>query len=74
MANITFKFHQSLKNENTKNKIIFIIISISYFIPAIISCIFFLFADVGKIQDNHYCWIRNYNIKLYYAIVIIYFL
>ena len=35
MANITFKFHQSLKNENTKNKIIFIIISISYFIPSI---------------------------------------
>ena len=73
MANITFKYHQLLKNDKTKKIIIFIIIAISYLIPSIISIIFFLFGDVGKVQDNHYCWIRNYDIKLIYGIVIILF-
>ena len=48
MANITFKYHQLIKNENTKNKIIFIIISIFYFIPVIISSIFFFLVMLEK--------------------------
>ena len=73
MANITFKYHQLLKDDKTKKIITLTIIAISYLIPTIISSIFFLFGDVGKVQDNHYCWIRNYDIKLYYGIVIIFF-
>ena len=73
MANITFKNNQLLKHENTKKKIILSIIFFSYFIPSIISSVFFLFGDVGKVQDNYYCWIRDYDIKLIHGIIIIIF-